>query len=80
MTPFWAFGFVIAAGVPTSECDKKYNAKQRDIEGTGLGLYIVKLIIGRMKGKITFTSEEGKGTTFIVNIPLESKIIKRSKK
>lgn len=37
--------------------------------GTGLGLAISQKIIAKHKGTITFTSEEGKGTEFIVKIP-----------
>jgi PAS domain S-box-containing protein len=34
------------------------------IQGTGLGLYIVSKYVERMKGKINYSSEENKGTTF----------------
>ena len=34
------------------------------IQGTGLGLYIVSKYVERMNGKITYSSEENKGTTF----------------
>jgi signal transduction histidine kinase len=36
----------------------------------GLGLAIVKKTIDDLNGKITFNSEKGKGTTFIVQIPI----------
>ncbi|MDY6991818.1 MAG: ATP-binding protein [Pseudomonadota bacterium] len=39
-------------------------------EGSGLGLDIVKKIIEKHQGKITFTSEIGQGTTFSVWLPL----------
>lgn len=35
----------------------------------GLGLAIVKSIVEGMNGEISFTSEEQKGTTFIIKIP-----------
>jgi signal transduction histidine kinase len=44
--------------------------KTRDITGTGLGLFIVKEIIEKMNGTISVESEEGKGTTFIMTLPM----------
>lgn len=41
-----------------------------NIPGTGLGLNIVQKYVDLMGGKITFTSSLGKGTTFIIQIPL----------
>ncbi len=40
------------------------------IEGTGLGMSIVKNLLDRMGGTITVESEEGKGSRFRVSIPL----------
>ncbi|MBZ0305947.1 MAG: histidine kinase, partial [Anaerolineae bacterium] len=42
----------------------------RQIEGTGLGLYIVKKIIERNGGQIIFSSDYGKGSTFGFALPL----------
>jgi signal transduction histidine kinase len=44
-----------------------------NIEGTGLGLNIVKRYTELLNGGITFNSEYGKGSTFIVSIPLAVK-------
>lgn len=64
-------------GITKSQQDKIFdklfradNVKAKDTEGTGLGLYIVKSIINQTGGKITFESEENKGTTFFVELPL----------
>ncbi len=43
----------------------------RQFEGSGLGLSIAKSIVHMMKGHISVKSEIGKGTLFIVDIPLE---------
>jgi len=46
------------------------NAKLIGIQGTGLGLYITKTIIDNVGGNIWFESEENKGTTFFVSLPI----------
>ncbi len=46
-----------------------YTTKKAGI-GTGLGLSISKKIVELHKGSITFNSEQGKGSEFIVSIPV----------
>ena len=41
-----------------------------NIQGTGLGLNIVKRYIEMLGGNINFKSQEGKGSTFTITLPL----------
>lgn len=41
------------------------------IEGTGLGLFIVKTIVEAHGGTVRAESEDGNGSTFLVNLPIE---------
>jgi two-component system phosphate regulon sensor histidine kinase PhoR len=45
------------------------KAHSRAVGGTGLGLSIVKHVVERMSGKITVSSELGKGTIFSLTVP-----------
>ena len=45
----------------------------KDYGGTGLGLPISKKMTEMMGGKMEVESEEGKGTTFSITIPVEVK-------
>ena len=66
------------SGVGIPEEDKKYifkkffrakNVLEHQSKGSGLGLFISKLIIRALKGEIGFTSQENVGTTFWFTIP-----------
>ncbi|MBU0732448.1 PAS domain-containing protein [Patescibacteria group bacterium] len=74
-------------GIPTHQQDKMFsklfradNVREKDTEGTGLGLYIVKQILDNSGGTISFKSVENKGTTFSVTIPLTGMKEKKGKK
>ncbi|WP_026951079.1 hybrid sensor histidine kinase/response regulator [Algoriphagus mannitolivorans] len=63
-------------GIPKSEqgqlFDRFFRAKNVGIvEGSGLGLSIVKKCLEVLKGSIEFESEQDKGTTFRVTIPVK---------
>lgn len=42
----------------------------RDVRGTGLGLFIARMLVEKMGGRIRFSSVEKKGTTFAFSLPL----------
>jgi len=46
------------------------NAHALDTEGTGLGLYLVRLIVERLGGTIGCESEVGRGTLFHFTLPI----------
>ncbi|MEM1171888.1 MAG: ATP-binding protein [Cyanobacteria bacterium P01_H01_bin.35] len=63
-------------GIPVENQEKLFESFYRasnvgKIPGTGLGLSIVKQCVELHSGKIDFSSQVDKGTTFIVEIPLE---------
>ncbi|MBA3842557.1 MAG: HAMP domain-containing histidine kinase [Actinobacteria bacterium] len=51
---------------------RSQGALERQIQGTGLGLYISKAIVEAHNGWIAVESTEGKGTTFIVELPVST--------
>jgi len=47
-----------------------FTTKATSVKGTGLGLFVIKKIIEAHEGIIEVESEYGKGTTFIIKLPL----------
>jgi signal transduction histidine kinase len=41
----------------------------RGVGGTGLGLYICRELVRRMDGRLSVTSKEGDGSTFVIELP-----------
>jgi CheY-like chemotaxis protein len=68
-------------GIKDEDKDKLFNTfqrldekKNRNIEGTGLGLHITQKLLEMMEGIIEFESEYGKGSTFVITVP--QKVVK----
>jgi signal transduction histidine kinase len=65
-------------GIPEADqrhlFERFFRAKNvTNLQGTGLGLNIVKRYLDLMNGMISFESKENTGTTFTVSLPLESR-------
>jgi DNA-binding response OmpR family regulator/two-component sensor histidine kinase len=64
-------------GIPKADQEKIFTRffrsghTENKASGVGIGLSLVKDIVSACKGKISFTSEPGKGSRFTVEIPLE---------
>lgn len=65
------------AGIPPEEISKLFTKFHRgtstltyNYEGTGIGLYVTKLIVTEHHGTIAVTSEPGKGSTFTIILPV----------
>ena len=64
-------------GIPKAEIKNIFksffrasNAVNSQEMGSGLGLMLTRQLVKKLGGKLTFVSEEGKGTTFHVVLPL----------
>lgn len=76
--PHWFFSVQDNGyGIPQDQQSKIFgklfradNVRKLDVEGTGLGLYIVKEVVEKMGGRVWFTSTESVGTTFYVVAPI----------
>lgn len=64
-------------GIAQEDCEKVFekffrvgNSLVHDVKGSGLGLSIVKHIVEAHRGKVTVESEPGRGSTFIIHLPV----------
>lgn len=71
-------------GIPKKDYDKVFQKFSRlhqkgteEIQGTGLGLFVVRILVEKMNGSITFEPTPGGGTTFIISLPKASKDLKK---
>lgn len=48
---------------------QEHTGSRTKFAGTGLGMAIAKNLVEKMSGSITFESEEGVGTTFVIRVP-----------
>jgi signal transduction histidine kinase/DNA-binding response OmpR family regulator len=71
-------------GIPPEQVSRLFHKFQRvntekhmAISGTGLGLYICRLIVEGHGGQIWVESEAGKGSTFGLVLPLDARVAQR---
>ena len=50
---------------------QEHAGSRTKFAGTGLGMPITKKLVEKMGGTITFESEEGAGTTFVIRVPFK---------
>lgn len=70
-------------GIPNQKLEKIFDrfyqvdgSHTREQEGTGIGLSLTKELVDLQRGEIFVNSEEGKGTTFTVTLPLGKEHLK----
>jgi signal transduction histidine kinase len=72
-------GYGIPKAVQTKIFSKFFrgpNITDKDTDGTGLGLFIVKSLLDYVGGTVSFTSRKDVGSTFTVTLPLEGMLEK----
>ena len=53
----------------------RLGAQQGEIEGTGIGLVITRKLVELMGGSISVESEQGKGSTFMIELPVAEAMV-----
>jgi signal transduction histidine kinase len=68
-------------GMTTEQKSKLFTPFTEDVDrssnplGTGLGLYIVKELVGLIESELKYASEQGKGTLFSFKIPIADEVV-----
>ncbi len=57
---------------------QEHTGSRTKFAGTGLGMPITKKLVEKMGGTISFESEEGTGTTFVIRIPFQIDRIRKT--
>lgn len=68
LTDEQVYGLIFLPGFSTAD-------KITDISGRGVGLDVVRQNVQKLRGKVEVNSEPGKGTTFVISLPLTMAII-----
>ncbi|NVN95933.1 MAG: PAS domain S-box protein [Bacteroidetes bacterium] len=74
------------SGIPSENLDKiflpfeRIGAEKTEVEGTGLGLSVVKKLIDAMKGSIGIESKFGEGSCFWIELPIIENSLDTKKK
>ena len=70
-------------GIPKNEQERIFekffrasNALKKETDGSGLGLYLSKIIVESSGGKMGYKSNENEGSTFWFSLPIKSKKVK----
>ena len=68
-------------GIPKNIKDRIFDPffTTKGVQSSGLGLSVSYGIVHRHRGTITVDSVEGKGTTFIIKIPISERVVKEEK-
>ncbi len=69
----------LGIGIPRADLERVFerfaradNAKRAGIKGSGFGLYLSRMLVGLHGGTVAVVSEEGKGSTFTLSLPLQA--------
>ena len=70
-------------GIPQNDLGRLFERYHRGsnvsgIVGTGVGLYLVKMVVDMHGGRVDVQSREGQGSCFTVRLPIRHGMVKES--